>query len=110
MKPISPNPTVDRTATHTYEFLRSTHRSVGVIAAPKISNPPMVGVPAFGRCVSGPSRRPTWPICDRRSRRMTHGPSANMKTNAVRLAAAVRNVMYCITLSTDHSVCNGYSK
>ncbi len=53
----------------------------------------MVGVPAFGRCVAGPSCRITCPIWNSRSFRISHGPSARLIASAVRLAAAVRNVM-----------------
>ena len=54
----------------------------------------MVGVPALSRWVGGPSCRMTWPICSSRSLRMVNGPQTSDTTNAVRLAAAVRNVMY----------------
>jgi hypothetical protein len=47
MKPTVPNPAVASTAIQTYEFFRSAHRSVGMITAPRISTPPMVGVPAL---------------------------------------------------------------
>ena len=60
--------------------------------------------------LSGPSPRMTWAIWNSRRRRMSRGPRTRAMTNAVRLAAAVRNVMYCTTFSTDSSVCSGYSR
>ena len=70
----------------------------------------MVGVPALARWVAGPSSRTIWPICIARRRRITHGPSRSVSANAVRLAAAVRKVMYCVTFRTLSSVRNGYSR
>ena len=54
----------------------------------------MVGVPALSRWVGGPSCRMIWPICSSRSLRMVKGPKTSDTVNAVKLAAAVRNVMY----------------
>ncbi len=75
-----------------------------------MSSPPMVGVPAFVRCVAGPSCRMTWPIWNSRSFRISSGPSSRLMARAVRLAAAVRNVMYRVTLSTENWVCSGKSR
>ena len=38
---------VENTAIHTKRLLRSAHNNVGTTIAITISNPPMVGVPAF---------------------------------------------------------------
>ncbi len=64
-----------------------------MIADVRISSPPIVGVPAFARCDCGPSCRMIWPIWKSRSVRIIHGPSSRLRMSAVRLAAAVRNVM-----------------
>jgi hypothetical protein len=75
------------------QFDRSAHSSEGTSAAARMSRPPMVGVPALARCDWGPSWRITCPIWKSRSLRMSHGPSTRLMTSAVRLAAAVLNVM-----------------
>ena len=59
MNPTAPNPIVEATAIQTYAFVRSAHSSVGMIADARMSSPPIVGVPAFARCDSGPSWRIT---------------------------------------------------
>ena len=48
--------------THTKRLLRSAHSSVLNVIATRISKPPMVGVPALGKCDFGPSSRTRWPI------------------------------------------------
>ncbi len=80
-------------AIHANGFERSAHSSVGTSAAARMSSPPIVGVPALARCDCGPSCRITWPIWKSRSRRISQGPSTRLMKSAVRLAAAVRNVM-----------------
>ena len=65
----------------------------------------MVGVPAFARCDAGPSWRMTCPTWKSRSLRIIHGPSSRLRTSAVRLAAAVLNVMYRVTFRTDATEC-----
>ena len=47
----------------------------------------MVGVPALGLWLAGPSVRTTWPIWKARSRRMNHGPASRLMRKAVMLAA-----------------------
>ena len=74
-------------------LVRSAQSSVGITAAARISSPPIVGVPAFVRCVAGPSWRITWPIWKSRNVRISRGPAKKLIASAVRLAAAVRNVM-----------------
>ena len=74
-------------------FVRSAHSTVGTSAAVRINSPPIVGVPAFGRCVVGPSCRITCPIWNSCSLRTIHGPNARLIASADKLAAAVRNVM-----------------
>jgi hypothetical protein len=59
----------------------------------RISAPPMVGVPAFDRWLSGPSLRIGWPACCRTSRRMNQGPSNSEISMAVSAASTVRRVM-----------------
>ena len=93
-----------------YTLVRSAHSSVGTSDAASISRPPIVGVPAFVRCVAGPSCRMTWPTWKSRNLRISQGPSSRLMANAVRLAAAVRNVMYRVTLRTENVVCSGKSR
>ncbi len=49
--------------TQTSALVGSAQSTVETTSASSISAPPMVGVPAFERCDSGPSSRTTWPIC-----------------------------------------------
>ena len=68
----------------------------------------MVGVPAFVRCVAGPSCRMICPIWNSRSFRIIHGPRTSPSASAVMLATAVRNVMYRVTFNTEsHGVSGG---
>ncbi len=53
----------------------------------------MVGVPALGRWLAGPSGRITWPNWKLLSRPISIGPTTRLISIAVMLAAAVRNVM-----------------
>ena len=74
-------------------FSRSAHSTVLMAIAVRISAPPIVGVPAFGRCVDGPDSRtgcPTWFID---SFAIIRGPMTNDSTSAVsapRIARSVR--------------------
>jgi hypothetical protein len=63
------------------------------MAADRMSSPPIVGVPAFGRWLSGPSWRTICPTWNSRSLRIIHEPSSRLTASAVMLAAAVRKVM-----------------
>ena len=58
----------------------------------RIRAPPMVGVPAFARCVCGPSLRTDWPIFIRVSHAMTLGPTMNEMKSAVMQASTARSV------------------
>ena len=57
-----------------------------------ISAPPIVGVPAFARCVCGPSSRTDWPIFMRESHAIIRGPTTNAITSAVMHASTARSV------------------
>ena len=59
-----------------------------------INSPPIVGVPAFARCVCGPSCRMTWPIWNSRSRRIRIGPTheADRQRRHARARRAERDV------------------
>ncbi len=60
-----------------------------------IISPPMVGVPAFLKCVCGPSARIGWPLPWRmRNAEMICGPNRKTMKAEVISAAPVRNVMY----------------
>ena len=75
-------------------LVSSAQSSVETVAAAMISVPPMVGVPAFFRWVSGPFSRTTCPKRNRVSQRIIAGPSRKVSTSAVTTAPAVRKVMY----------------
>lgn len=60
----------------------------------RIISPPMVGVPAFLKCVCGPSARIGWPLpCLSRSELMMVGPKMKTISAEVISAPPVRNVM-----------------
>ena len=59
---MTPNAAIDSTAIQMFELCRSAQSSVAAKTAAMISRPPIVGVPALGLCVAGPSVRTTWPI------------------------------------------------
>jgi len=61
---------------------------------PRIISPPMVGVPALAKWVSGPSSRIGCPLpCFRRRREISRGPNMKTRNSAVMIAPPVRNVM-----------------
>ena len=53
--PIRLKETVIKSKIHIYGFLKSDQSNVEIINEEIIINPPMVGVPDFARCDSGPS-------------------------------------------------------
>ena len=63
--------------------VRLAQRKVEMTVAKMISTPPMVGVPFFERCESGPSSRIGWPICRDCNFRIIHGPRMKQITRAV---------------------------
>ena len=67
-------------------LFRSAQSSVGTTMQTRISTPPMVGVPCFFRCDSGPSVRITWRACSPSSLRITQGPTMKESTSAVIMA------------------------
>ena len=77
----------------TYAFATFAQRSVGTRTDASTMSPPMVGVPAFVRCVFGASSFAASPICRSLSRAMIFGPSQNAIISAVTAAPAARNVM-----------------
>ena len=59
---VLPKPMVTISTAHTYRLFKSVQRSVEVLKAIKISNPPIVGVPFFVKgWLSGPSALIGWP-------------------------------------------------
>ena len=61
----------------------------------RIISPPMVGVPAFLKCVCGPSARIGCPLPWRtRNEAIIVGPNRKTINAEVKSAAPVRNVMY----------------
>ena len=66
-------------------MLRRPERLVGTVTAatvPQISNPPIVGVPAFTAWVDGPSSEIALPTPPRRSNASTGMPASNANTKA----------------------------
>ena len=53
---------------------RSESTRYGIAIAVKMISPPIVGVPAFSWCSSGPSSRMCWPNSFRRRYSMNFGP------------------------------------
>ena len=80
-------------AIQTYVLARLPQTSVGTIVPRMMSMPPIDGVPFLTKWDCGPSSRISWPICFRRSRRMSQGPRRKLRTRAVTPARAVRTVM-----------------
>jgi len=73
---------------------RSAQSKVDTVSASRIRNPPMVGVPFFLKCVSGPSSRIGWPRCWRlRSISITRVPNRKEISSAVSSAPPDLNVM-----------------
>ncbi len=81
---------VTNSVSQTNLLVRSHHKMVGITSANRMSEPPIVGVPAFFLCVCGPSVRICSPICLLRSRSMNQGPSRNEIASAVSVAAMMR--------------------
>ena len=78
---------------------RSAQSTVETTRAKRISEPPMVGVPALERWLSGPSSRIACPICLSCRRRMNQGERAKPMNIAVIIAAITRNGTYRSTFS-----------
>ena len=90
---MTPNARVTKSTTHTNRFSRSAQSKVLIAIAVSIRAPPMVGVPALGKCVTGPSSRTGWPTWFMVSRAIMRGPTINESTSAVsapRIARIVR--------------------
>ena len=62
MKPITPIQRVERAMINTIILLRSEKRRVGRSVDKIIITPPIVGVPLFAKCDSGPLLRISSPI------------------------------------------------
>ena len=77
-------------ASQTSWLRRSHHSSVETARQNRISEPPIVGVPAFFLWVAGPSSRIVSPIWRDLSRSMNHGPIRNESSSAVIAAARMR--------------------
>ena len=91
-QPIAPNARVTSSTTQTNRFVRSPQRSVVTAIETRISAPPIVGVPALGRWVCGPSSRTDWPIFIRESHAIIRGPTMNEMKRAVMHASTARSV------------------
>ena len=61
--------------------------------AVRISEPPMVGVPFFTKCVCGPSWRTAWPTFSAVSLRMAQGPKSSENASEVSAAITARKVV-----------------
>ena len=58
---MTPKASVTHSTIQTKRFSRLAHSSVLIAIDLRINAPPMVGVPALGKCVIGPSWRTGWP-------------------------------------------------
>ena len=76
-----------------YGFERSARSTVASTSEKRIKVPPMVGVPAFSLCRSGPSERIGWPMWFAVRRRMSTGPSTKEMVSDISAASSVRKVM-----------------
>src|SRR6185312_11927985 len=92
-QPTAPKPSVTSSTTQTKRLSRSAHKSVVIAIETRISAPPIVGVPAFVRCVCGPSLRTDWPMRIRVSQLIIRGPTRNEITSAVIVASTARSEM-----------------
>ena len=63
--------------------------------------PPIVGVPAFEKCVLGPSSRTTCPTFPNLSFSIIHGPSSSPSARPVITAKIARTVRYEKTLNAE---------
>src|SRR5690606_39461549 len=61
-QPIAPKAAITASTSHTYLLRRSPHSSTEASTVSRISPPPMVGVPALEKWLSGPSLRIGWPL------------------------------------------------
>jgi hypothetical protein len=85
-------------------------RRVGRSTDIKMMTPPIVGVPLFFMCDSGPVRRissPIWFFC---SMWITQGPMMKLISSAVIAANAARNVMYSNKLKAEKVSVRGVRK
>ncbi len=96
---MRPKAKVTASTVHTRRLDSSAQSSVLTSVVTRISVPPMVGVPALGRCVFGPSSRTTWPIwyCDRRA--IIAGPTMSESPSPEAVARMARKVRYEKTCS-----------
>ncbi len=74
---------------------------MATVTARRMISPPMVGVPAFFRCVCGPSSRICWVMLICRSHAIMAGAARNVTISAVSAASDVRKVIYRNTLKTE---------
>ena len=89
---MAPKPSVTSSVTQTKRLARSPQSNVVTAIETRMSAPPMVGVPAFARCVCGPSSRTAWPIFIRVSQAITRGPTMNEMNSAVMQPSTARSV------------------
>ena len=77
MKPINPNSKVDINILRIYGLLKSLHINVLTVIDNNMIKPPIVGVPDFNECVSGPSDLIFSPISLLLSDLINIGPKTN---------------------------------
>jgi hypothetical protein len=74
-------------------FRKFPHRIIEEVTAMMMMIPPMVGVPAFDRCVFGPSSLICWVILIFFSHCIMRGATTSVTTRAVRAASDVLKVI-----------------
>ena len=90
---MTPKNSVPPSTISTKRLLKFAQSTVLIAIASRISAPPIVGVPAFGKWLSGPTWRICWPMRCICSRWIRYGPNANDSTSAVsalKIARVVR--------------------
>ena len=91
---MMPKPSVTNSTIHTNGLRGLAQSRVDATMPARIISPPIVGVPFFKRCDSGPSLRIGWPLpCLIRSAAMTEGPKNITSSSAVAVAPPARKVM-----------------
>ena len=86
MKPMAPKPAVASSTSQVYRLSRSIHSRAETSSEPRISIPPMVGVPDLDWWLWGPSARMDSPSFQSLSLRISQGPHSRDSASAVRAA------------------------
>ena len=97
----------DKVSSIIFKLSNSAHKSTLINILPTINIPPIVGVPVFTKCVSGPSSLTTCPKFNFLNFSMILGANKSTNINAVATAPAVLNVIYLNRLKPKNDSLNG---